>query len=64
MMIRRIAEMDPDLYYNFCTWLRNDYGTPIGILIKDTGYVQNRVLNQFLISRKEKQNNESNKNSL
>ena len=53
MMIQRIANLDPDTYYLFCEWLRRYKQTCIGELIKDSGVSQDRMLTEFILSRRE-----------
>ena len=53
MMIQRIANLDPDTYYFFCKWLRDEKGIIIGELIKESGVTQDRMLTAFILSRRE-----------
>ena len=60
MMILKISRLDPDTYCEFCFWLREEQGTTIGSLIKQSGQDQDRMLTKFIIERKYKIRNESN----
>lgn len=53
MMIHRIANLEPDTYYSFCMWLRDEKGTNIGELIRESGVTQDRMLTAFILSRRE-----------
>ena len=53
MMIHRIANLEPDMYYSFCKWPRDEKGTNIGELIQESGVAQDRMLTAFILSRRE-----------
>ena len=48
-MIQRIAKLDSDTYAAFCRWLREDQGTTIGELLKESGVSQDHTLTKFLV---------------
>lgn len=63
-MIRRIATLDPDTYAAFCRWLREDQGTTIGELLKESGVSQDHTLTKFLVYTGRIKGIESNKDSV
>ena len=60
MMIRKIANLDPDTYSSFCFWLREEKKMPIGKLIKEDGIEQDRMLTLFFVERSRRFQHESN----
>lgn len=60
MIIQRIVNLDSDTHFEFCRWLRQNEGTTISDLIKDSGVAQDRMLTKFMIDTGRIKSNASN----